>query len=136
VTDYYAVLGVSPDADEAALKAQYRKLAKAYHPDLHPGDKTAEERFKLINEAWEVLGSKESRAQYDSGRQSKKPEAKPWASRREEARATMTEADYANLMGKFDAFFGKAAAPKPGQNERNPLDGSELFERYMGIKKK
>ena len=53
--DYYEVLGVSKDATEDQLKKAYRKLAKENHPDLHPGDKECEARFKEINEAYEVL---------------------------------------------------------------------------------
>lgn len=63
--DFYEVLGVSRDADEAAIKRAYRKLAKENHPDLHPGDKAAEARFKEINEAYEVLSDQEKKARYD-----------------------------------------------------------------------
>ena len=63
--NYYAVLGVGRDADDTALKTAYRKLARMYHPDRNPGDKTAEERFKEINEAYTVLSDAEKRAHYD-----------------------------------------------------------------------
>ena len=53
--DYYEVLGVSKDADAKEIKKAYRKLAMKYHPDKNPGDKAAEEKFKEINEAYEVL---------------------------------------------------------------------------------
>ncbi|MFO8184111.1 MAG: J domain-containing protein [Candidatus Aegiribacteria sp.] len=64
----YSVLGVDEDASQEELKKAYRKLAKKYHPDANPGDKRAEERFKAVSEAYDILGSKEKRAQYDQMR--------------------------------------------------------------------
>ena len=63
--DYYDVLGVGRSADEKELKAAYRKLAKQYHPDANPGDKTAEAKFKEISEAYEVLKDPQKKAAYD-----------------------------------------------------------------------
>ena len=63
--DYYEVLGVAKDADEATLKKAYRTLAKKYHPDLHPGDAEAEKSFKEVNEAYDVLSDSDKRAKYD-----------------------------------------------------------------------
>lgn len=63
--DYYSILGVKRDASEADIKKAYRKLARQHHPDVNPGDKTAEEKFKKINEAYEVLSDKEKRQKYD-----------------------------------------------------------------------
>ena len=62
---YYEVLGVSRGASEAEIKKAYRKLAKENHPDLHPGDKEAEARFKEVNEAYEVLSDADKKARYD-----------------------------------------------------------------------
>lgn len=63
--DYYEILGVPRTATEEEIKKAYRKLAVQYHPDKNPGNKEAEEKFKEINEAYEVLSDKEKRARYD-----------------------------------------------------------------------
>ena len=63
--DYYEVLGLGKNATDAEIKSAYRKLAKKYHPDLNPGDKTAEEKFKEVNEAHDILSDPEKRKRYD-----------------------------------------------------------------------
>ena len=63
--DYYEVLGVAKDASAEEIKKAYRKITKENHPDLHPGDKACEERFKEANEAYEVLSDEEKRQKYD-----------------------------------------------------------------------
>ena len=63
--DYYSILGVAKNAPEKEIKSAYRKLARKYHPDVNPGDKAAEEKFKEISEAYEVLSDAEKRQKYD-----------------------------------------------------------------------
>jgi curved DNA-binding protein len=63
--DYYEILGVSRDVDDKELKSAFRRLARKYHPDVNPNDPEAEERFKEINEAYEVLSDPEKRQKYD-----------------------------------------------------------------------
>ena len=63
--DYYKILGVERNANEQQIKQAYRKLARKYHPDLNPGDKVAETRFKEIQEAYSVLSDPKKKKQYD-----------------------------------------------------------------------
>ena len=63
--DYYEVLGISRDADEHTIKKAYRKLAKRYHPDTNTGNAQAEERFKEVTEAYDVLSDPEKKKLYD-----------------------------------------------------------------------
>lgn len=67
-TDYYAVLGVAQTASQSEITKAYRKLARKYHPDTNPGDSAAEERFKEISTAYEVVGDEDKRASYDQAR--------------------------------------------------------------------
>ena len=64
--DYYEVLGVARDSDARTIKTAYRKLAMKFHPDRNPGDHEAEERFKLVNQAYCVLSDPDRRRDYDA----------------------------------------------------------------------
>ncbi|MFQ5946940.1 MAG: DnaJ domain-containing protein, partial [Anaerolineae bacterium] len=63
--DYYRILGVERKADPSEIKRAYRRLARRHHPDVNPGDANAQERFKEINEAYEVLSDPEKRSKFD-----------------------------------------------------------------------
>ena len=110
--DYYEILGVSRDATEQEIKKAYRKLAKQYHPDTYKGDKKeAEEKFKEISEAYEVLIDKEKRAKYDQiGHrvvdETFGPEGFDWSH-------FTHYRDVEDIFGSaiFDSFFGSAASP-------------------------
>src|SRR2546428_8147069 len=65
--DYYKILGVDRKADQKAINQAFRKLARQHHPDVNPGNKEAETRFKEINEAHQVLSDPERRVKYDEG---------------------------------------------------------------------
>ena len=94
--DYYGILGLSPDATEAGIKARYRELAKHYHPDRNMDHPSSEEKFKDINEAYQVLGNKGKKSVYD------------WLLRLEKGHFPFTGApfptadmDLESLLGKF-----------------------------------
>lgn len=113
VADLYQVLGLAPSADEAAIKKAFRRLAKDFHPDTHPGDKKAEERFKEISQAYEILSDKEKRQRYDAMRRSPfgdargagpGPQGGPW---RQAGGAS-------SINDLFEMFFGQGGAARGG----------------------
>ncbi len=115
--DLYAVLGVPRDVDDAALRSEYRKLARKYHPDVNPGDKGAEERFKEISGAYEVLSDKDKRKAYDEfGEDSLRGgfdadqarEYSQWKGRREQSGRPF-EREYVDLEDLFGSGFSGQA---------------------------
>lgn len=111
--DYYKILGVSKNASESDIKKAYRKLARKYHPDLHPNDKEAERKFKEINEANEVLSNAENRKKYDKyGKDWKHAEEFEKAQQQQRQSRTgqqrqsygdFSESDYSDF---FESMFG------------------------------
>lgn len=111
-TDYYKLLGVSKTAGAEDIKKAYRKQARKYHPDLNPNDKDAEEKFKAINEANEVLSNPETRAKYDKyGEHWKNGEAYEQAqntrrSSGKSQRRSSSPADTGDYSDFFSSMFG------------------------------
>lgn len=116
--DYYEILGVPKNATEAEIKKAYRKLARKHHPDLNPGDKEAEKKFKKINEANEVLSNAENRKKYDKYGKDWKHGAEYEKARQQQsthrqnqqqsgASAGYTEHDFSDF---FESMFGGARA--------------------------
>jgi curved DNA-binding protein len=108
--DPYDILGVKRGASEAEIKAAYRRLAKQHHPDRNPGDKKAEGRFKEVQAAYEVLGDKERRKQYDRfGEGGPRPDFAHW-NQHQHARGGRQDGfdfgDMGDLSSIFEQFFG------------------------------
>lgn len=109
--NYYAILGVSRDATIDEIKKSFRKLARQYHPDMNPGDKDAEEKFKDLGEAYEVLSDVGKRAQYDqyssfwkqSGFQGSAPWTKTWSNRSNDRSSASQDMDFSQFRD-FNSF--------------------------------
>lgn len=144
--DYYQILGVSRNASEKEIKQAYRRLARKHHPDLNPGDKSAEARFKEINAAYEILSNAEKRKKYDQyGDQWEYAEQFAKARGQEGVRWDFgkggTTFEYDDLSGFGDIFsnlFGDAGigsrmrrGPQRGQDIESPIEVS-LEEAYHG----
>ena len=156
--DYYATLGVAKSATEKDIKQAFRKMARKYHPDVNPGDKSSEARFKEINEAYEVIGDPEKRRKYDEL-------GSNWNMYEQAQRSgagaggqgnyrTMTQDEMRDLFGNedpfsdfFHAFFSGSGEPemrgrggragtrapraRPGRDLEHPIDLS-LDDAYKG----
>lgn len=131
--DYYKVLGVDKSADGKTIKKAYRKLAKQYHPDLHPDDKKAQEKFKEINEAYEVLSDPEKRKTYDtfgsSGNFTGGMNFDP--SQYGYSYTTGGGGDFSDF---FDMFFGGGATSAGGSSKRRSrsFNMSDIFGGFSG----
>ncbi len=145
--DYYRILGVNRNASEREIKQAYRKLARQYHPDVNPGDKSAEAKFKQINEAYEVLSDKEKRGKYDQfGDQW--PYADQFAQAHQQptpfggfgqgggVRFHFNEGDIGSLFdevlrGARTGTFSRRAQPRRGRDIESPIEVT-LEEAYHG----
>ncbi len=134
--DYYAILGVSRDASAEDIKKAYRRLARQYHPDLNPGNKQAEEKFKEIQEAYEVLSNPETRAKYDQlGANWKAYEQTGWPGGGFSGWGEGGAEAFSGFSDFFRMFFGEDLFR---QARRQPLEVRmpiTLEELYTGVKK-
>jgi curved DNA-binding protein len=105
--DYYRILNVEKNATQSDIKKAYRKLAKRYHPDTNPNNKTMEEKFKEVNEAYEVLGDEQKRKKYDAfGSNPNFNEFNNGSSSFGNRQYTYTSSDVNGFSDFFNAFFG------------------------------
>lgn len=136
--DYYQILGVNEQAADDQIKQAYRKLAKQYHPDLHPGDAKAEAKFKDIVEAYEILGNSKKRKAYGE----KRKKASKERTKKTRTQTTAPEMDMHNFAKQMESYFGFAfsgtaeskKANKENKQQGNPLDMTKMFEGFMGIR--
>ena len=121
--DYYNILGVTRSASDDDIKKAYRRLARKHHPDVNPGDKGAEARFKEINEAYEVLSSKEKRQKYDQFGQN-------WQQAEQFSRSGSPGGPQTNPFGGFD--YGGAGSPFGGATYNTEGDMGSIFDQILG----
>jgi molecular chaperone DnaJ len=147
--DYYQILGVNRNASEKEIKQAYRRLARKHHPDLNPGDKSAEARFKEMNAAYQVLSDPEKRKKYDQfGDQWEYADQFAKAGGQQGVRwdtgkggTTFEYGDMSGLGDIFSSLFGDAGmgsrtrrGPQRGQDVESPVEIS-LEEAYHGSKR-
>lgn len=121
--DYYEVLGVDKSASEADIKKAFRKLARKYHPDVNPGDKDAEAKFKEINEAYDVLSNAEKRQQYDQFGHDAPNFGGAGGFGGFGGGGFGTSADFGDLGDIFNMFFGGGGG---GAQANGPRQGNDL----------
>ena len=115
--DYYKILGVERTATKVEIKKAYRKLAMKYHPDRNPGDKEAEEMFKKINEAYQVLSDDEKRAIYDK-----------YGKEGLEGQGYKTDFDFGDIFDIFNDIFGGGGFSQQSKSQQMPYDIDKTVE--------
>ena len=120
MTDYYEVLGVTKDASADDIKKAYRKLAFKYHPDQNPGDKAAEEKFKQVTAAYDILGDEQKRRDYDNAGYN--PFANASYGEYGQQQSQTSYQDPFNQTGDFWTWFTNASAAQQKQEENQAED--------------
>lgn len=136
--NYYEVLGVLETAEDEQIKQAYRKQAKKYHPDLNPDNPAAEAKFKALVEAYDTLSDANKRKAYDAKRNKKKI----YGSQAERASGSAQGMDIGQFTKNMERYFGFSFQGNQtdkqrgnvGDNKKNPLDVTDMFETFMKIK--
>lgn len=135
--DYYKILGANLDSTKEEIKSKFKTLARKYHPDLNPNNKSAEETFKEVNEAYSVLSNEDSRKKYNeklngfsNNREEKKETKKTYTKK--------NNIDFENIDKSFESFFGfnPKSKDKKINKSKNNIDTTSIFENYFGNFKK
>ncbi len=121
--DYYEVLGIERGADDDTIKKAYRKLAKQYHPDLHPGDKDAEAKFKEVNEAYAILSDSDKRAAYDRYGHAAFDGSMGGGGG---AYSGGFGADFGDIGDIFSSFFGGGFGQSSSARHNGPMRGDDI----------
>ncbi len=125
--DYYEVLGLNKNADDAAIKKAYRSLAKKYHPDMNPGDAEAEMKFKEVNEAYEVLSTPDKKAKYDQFGHAAFDPASGGAGGGFDFSGGF--GDFGDLGDLFGSFFGGGFGGSSSARRNGPMRGEDVSAR-------
>ena len=137
--NYYKILGVSENVTNEEIKKVYRKLAKKYHPDANIGNIQAEEMFKKVSKAYEVLSDETSRAKYDREIKGNFNNFDTSTNNKKTSSSSVNE-DIFNKFNGFNVFeqaFGTNNKSNKNENikaTKNPMDFTDMFENFMGIK--
>jgi curved DNA-binding protein len=139
--DYYEILGVTKDATNEDIKKNYRRLARQYHPDLNPGNKDAEEKFKIIGEAYEMLSDATKRAQYDQfsrywkqkGFPKQTPKSKAWGDSRNGERNGNENVDPSQFTN-FEDFLNQVIGVGSRRDSKNGASTNTTTDPFRSPK--
>ena len=142
--NYYEILGINFDANKDEIKKSFRNLAKKYHPDKNKDNEEAYRKFQEVSEAYEVLGSEDSKKKYDeklaSFRTKNSNEHKKKSRTSSNKDTSSKDVNLGNLDSYFESFFGfngktNDVDKNKIKNNKNPMDTNDIFERFFSNKK-